>query len=113
MPLIPTRFVAFFSVPILRRAAFHVRRLTSGLDSSFFIRVGVILVGILVLATALVTVSERNEPGHEWHSIAGFFREFMDWLYWSVTTVMSAGDASQVHTAVSYTHLTLPTNREV
>jgi voltage-gated potassium channel len=102
MPLIPTRFAAFFSVPILRRAAFHVRRLTSGLDSSFFVRVGVILVGILITATALVTLSERNEPGHAWHSIAGFFREFMDWLYWSVTTVMSAGDASQVHTPIGY-----------
>jgi voltage-gated potassium channel len=26
----------------------------------------------------------------------------MDWLYWSVTTVMSAGDASQVHTVIGY-----------
>ena len=102
MPLIPTRFVAFFSVPILRRAAFHVRRLTSGLDSSFFVRVGVILVGILLFATALVTLAERDEPPHVWHTVEGFFREFMDWLYWSVTTVMSAGDASQVHTVIGY-----------
>lgn len=102
MALIPSRFAAFFSVPILRRAAFHVRRLTSGLDSSFFVRVGVILVGFLIFATALVTVSERNQPGHTWHTVGGFFREFMDWLYWSVTTVMSAGDASQVHTPIGY-----------
>ena len=26
----------------------------------------------------------------------------MDWLYWSVTTVMGAGDASQVHTPIGY-----------
>ena len=32
MALIPARFAAFFSIPILRRAAFHVRRLTSGMD---------------------------------------------------------------------------------
>ncbi len=47
MALIPTRFTTFFSIPILRRAAFHVKRLTSGLDSSFFVRVGVMLVGFL------------------------------------------------------------------
>ena len=102
MPLIPSRFAAIFSVPILRRAAFHVRRLTSGLDSSFFVRVGFILVGILLFATALVTLTERNEPPHVWHTAVGFLREFMDWLYWSVTTVMSAGDASQVHTPIGY-----------
>src|SRR4051794_32489273 len=102
MALIPSRFAAFFSVPILRRAAFHVRRLTSGLDSSFFVRVGIILVGILVFATALVTVAERDQQGHEWHTLRGFFDKFLESLYWSVTTVMSAGDASQVHTPIGY-----------
>ena len=36
MALIPKRLATFFSIPILRRAAFHAKRLTSGLDSSFF-----------------------------------------------------------------------------
>jgi voltage-gated potassium channel len=102
MALIPARFAAFFSIPILRRAAFHVRRLTSGMDRSFFTRVGVILVGFLILASALVTVAERDKEGSTWKSVGGFFREFMDWLYWSITTVMGSGDASQVHTPIGY-----------
>ena len=102
MPLIPSRFAAFFSIPILRRAAFHVRRLTSGMDSSFFFRIGVMLAGFLVLATAIVTVAERNKEGHTWDSVREFFAEFLDWLYWSVTTVMGAGDSSQVKTPIGY-----------
>ena len=102
MALIPARFAAFFSIPILRRAAFHVRRLTSGMDRSFFVRVGVILGGFLIIASALVTVAERDKDGSTWKNGGGFFREFMDWLYWSVTTVMGAGDASQVHTPIGY-----------
>ena len=102
MALIPARFAAFFSIPILRRAAFHVRRLTSGMDRSFFVRVGVILGGFLILASALVTVAERDKDGSTWRNGGGFFREFMDWLYWSITTVMGSGDASQVKTPIGY-----------
>ena len=71
-----------------------MKRLTSGMDSSFFVRVGVILVGFLIIASALVTVAERNKTGSTWQKPGGFFREFMDWLYWSITTVMGSGDAS-------------------
>ena len=102
MPLIPSRFAAFFSIPILRRAAFHVKRLTSGMDSSFFFKIGVMLTGFLVIATAIVTVAERNKEGHTWDSVREFFAEFLDWLYWSVTTVMGAGDSSQVKTPIGY-----------
>ena len=87
-----------FLIPILRRAAFHVRRLTGGMDRSFFVRVGVILGGFLIIASALVTVAERDKDGSTWKNGGGFFREFMDWLYWSMTTVMGSGDASQVQT---------------
>lgn len=102
MPLIPKRFATFFAVPILRRAAFHARRLTSGLDSSFFSRVGVALVGILVLSSALVTFMERNEPDTEWDTVGGFFGQFGGWFYWSLTTVMSAGESGRVSTVTGY-----------
>ncbi len=102
MALIPSRFAAFFSIPILRRAAFHVRRLTSGMDSSFFARVGVILAGFLILSSALVTFMERNQDDTEWHKVGGFFREFVGWFYWSLTTVMSAGESGRVNTVTGY-----------
>ena len=98
MALIPKRFTTFFSVPIFRRAAFHMKRLTSGLDSSFFFRIGILLVGFLVITSALVTLAERHKDGHAWHTGGGFFSQFMDWFYWSVTTVMGAGDSSHVTT---------------
>jgi voltage-gated potassium channel len=102
MPLIPLRFATFFSIPLLRRAAFHVKRLTSGMDSSFFARVGIVLVGILVAASALVTFMERNQEATKWTHVGGFFREFVGWLYWSLATVMSAGESGRVHTVTGY-----------
>jgi voltage-gated potassium channel len=102
MALVPARFAAFFSVPILRRAAFHVKRLTSGLDSSFFIRVGIVLVGILVAASALVTFMERDQPDTDWDTVGEFFKQFGGWFYWSLTTVMSAGESGRVHTVTGY-----------
>jgi voltage-gated potassium channel len=102
MALIPARFTTFFSIPILRRAAFHVKRLTSGLDSTFFSRIGVFLAAVLVLSSAICTFSERNQELTRWHHPGGFFREFLGWFYWSVTTVMGAGDSGRVHTVAGY-----------
>jgi hypothetical protein len=85
MALIPKRFATFFSIPIFRRAAFHVKRLTSGLDSSFFVRVGIVLAGFLLIASALVTLAERDSEGHL-DRPREFLSQFMDWLYWSLTT---------------------------
>jgi voltage-gated potassium channel len=96
MALIPTRFKAFFSLPLLRRAAFHFRRMTGGLDRAFYVRVGVVMVGFLVAAAAVVTVTERNEDGHEWDTAGEFFSQFLLSIHWAVTTVMAAGDASYV-----------------
>jgi voltage-gated potassium channel len=97
MALIPKRFATFFSIPIFRRAAFHVKRLTGGLDSSFFVRVGIVLAGFLLIASALVTLAEREREGHTWtrsrvpqpvHGLALLVAHH----------VMGAGDSSQVHT---------------
>jgi voltage-gated potassium channel len=102
MALIPSRFAMFFSIPILRRAAFHVKRLTSGMDRSFFVRVGIILIGLLILASALVTFMERDQGETRWRTVGGFFREFVGWFYWSLTTVMSAGESGRVTTVTGY-----------
>jgi voltage-gated potassium channel len=102
MALIPTRFTTFFSIPILRRAAFHMKRLTSGMDSSFFLRVGIFLTGVLVVCSALVTVMERTQPDRGFHNVGGFVKQFLGWFYWSLTTVMSAGESGRVHTVTGY-----------
>jgi voltage-gated potassium channel len=102
MAFVPKRFTAFFSIPILRRAAFHVRRLTSGMDGSFFVRIGIMLAAFLIIASALVTLSERHEELTKWDDLRGFFHELSGWIYWSVTTVMGQGDSARVHTWVGY-----------
>ena len=102
MALVPKRFSTFFSVPLLRRAAYHVKRLTSGLDSSFFARVGIVLAGCLFLSSALVTFMERDQAETKWSTVGGFFREFVGWFYWSLATVMSAGESGRVHTVTGY-----------
>ena len=38
--LVPQRFRLFFTLPLLRRAGFHLRRMTSGMDRAFFLRIG-------------------------------------------------------------------------
>ncbi len=98
MAFVPKRFVAFFSLPVLRRAAFHFRRMTGGLDRAFYVRVGVFMTGILIIAAAVVTVTERNEDGQEWETPGEFASKFLLSIHWAVTTVMAAGDASYVQT---------------
>lgn len=101
MAFVPKRFATFFSIPILRRAAFHMKRLTNGLDSSFFTRVGIALLGVLILSSAVVNLAERNGE-YKWHTVGGYFKQLGGWFYWSLTTVMSAGESGRVHTVTGY-----------
>jgi voltage-gated potassium channel len=102
MALIPTRVSTFFSIPIFRRAAFHVKRLTSGLDSSFFFRIGIVLGGFLLVSAAIVAWSEGFEDDSGKQTIRSFFDKFLESLYWALTTVMGSGDSSYVHTPIGY-----------
>ena len=100
--LVPKRLVAYFSIPVLRRAAFHFKRMTSGLDGDFFSRLGVVMAGFLLLAAGIVTLSERKEDGHEWDTVGEFLLQYIDSLYWAVTTSMAAGDSAYVQTPIGY-----------
>ncbi|WP_372735321.1 TrkA family potassium uptake protein [Nocardioides sp.] len=76
--------------------------MTSGLDGSFFRRLGAALLAILMLASVFVTLSERDKAGKEWNNVGEFFSQLFGWFYWSVTTVMGAGDSSQVRSWIGY-----------
>jgi voltage-gated potassium channel len=102
MRLVPKKVTIFFALPILRRASFHFRRMTSGMDGAFFGRVGVALAGFLVFTSLIVTFSERGKPDKEFDTVGEFFTQLAGWFYWSVTTSMSAGDSSQVRTPIGY-----------
>lgn len=101
MTLIPQRVLTYLSLPVLRRAAYHFRRMTGGLDRAFFIRVGIALVGILLLAALAVTFSEGYEdPRTGEESVASFLDKLLLSIHWAVTTVMAAGDPSYVSSPV-------------
>src|SRR3712207_2452890 len=100
MPLVPARVTAFFALPVLRRAAFHLRRMTGGLDRAFFVRISVFLAGILLLAALAVTFSEGYEDDDGKKTLGSFLHKFFLSVHWAVTTVMAAGDASFVQSPI-------------
>ena len=100
--LVPKRFKLFFALPLLRRAGFHLRRMTSGMDSAFFLRIGVALVGFLLFTSTILTLAERNKRrAHRTGTQVGqFFAQLGDWFYWSLTTSFGAGESGAVQTAI-------------
>ena len=86
-----------FAVPIFRRIAFHLRRLTAELDRGVFLRLGFGLFGIVLVAALVVTAIEGPR-----RSVGEFFSTLAGGVYWAVTTVMGSGDASYVHSPVGY-----------
>src|SRR5690242_17450683 len=93
MKRLRTRLAALFNVPLLSRLAFHVRRMTGGLERGFFLRLAVALSSFVVVAAGLLTAIEgpRDDVG----SIAS---KFGDSFYWGVTTVLGNGDTGYVET---------------
>jgi voltage-gated potassium channel len=82
----PTRVSALFNVPLLRRVAFHARRIGQQVDRHFFITLLTAIGGFVVVATLLVALFEDK------FTIGGIGNT----LYWAVTTVIGSGDASYV-----------------
>lgn len=82
---------AIVGMPIIARLAFHVRRMTGGLERGFFLRLFVGLFAFVLAAALLVTLVEapRWEPGE-------LAAKFGDSVYWGVTTVMGSGETSYV-----------------
>ncbi|HQF02378.1 MAG TPA: NAD-binding protein [Phycicoccus sp.] len=87
------RLARALSTPLMRRVAFHLRRIRTDLDIHFF-RALVTSVSItVVVAALLVTATEPDK-----RSLAGLARS----LYWAVTMVIGSGDASYVSGVVGY-----------
>jgi voltage-gated potassium channel len=91
------RIGVLVAVPLIRRIGFHVRRLTGGVDNSFYVRLLVGLSGIVIIAAALVAVAEGPHD-----SVGGFLGKLGTSFYWAVTTVMGSGDASYVSSPAGF-----------
>ena len=77
---------AFLHVPLLRRIAFHARRIGSQVDRHFFTSLMSAVLAFVVVATLLVAFFEGK------FTLAGIGAT----MYWAVTTVIGSGDASYV-----------------
>jgi voltage-gated potassium channel len=97
MGRIARRISTFVAAPLLRRFAFHLHRITGGVDRGFFIRLFLGLAGVVFLAAVLVTAMEGPKE-----SIGGVASKFSASFYWAVTTVMGSGDASYVTTPAGF-----------
>ena len=80
--------VAFpiLSSPLVRRVAWHIRRIGGKVDRRFFLSITQGIVAIVVLAAILITVLEKP-----W-TIDSFFDSFN----WGLATVLGSGDADFV-----------------
>ena len=91
------RIRAFAAVPLLRRFAYHARRLTGDVDRGFFLRLALGLAAVVFVAALLVAAIEGPRA-----SIGEFVSTLSASFYWAVTTVMGSGDASYVQTPAGY-----------
>jgi len=84
--MLPARLAAIFNVPLLRRVAFHARRVSGKLDRHFFTSLLTAVLVFVAVATIVVAALENKL------TIAGLGST----LHWAVTTVIGSGDASYV-----------------
>lgn len=94
---VPTRVKAIVAVPLVRRIAFHLRRLSGDLDRGFFLRLLLGLTSLVLLAALVVTLAEGPRD-----SVGQFLGTLVDAFYWAVTTVLGSGDSSYVHSPWGY-----------
>ena len=80
-------FRPLLALPVMRRVAFHGRRVTEGLDVHFFRTLAIALVAIVAVAALVVTLVEQEKRS---------FSGLLDSAYWAVTTVIGSGDSSYV-----------------
>ena len=91
MARVRRRVADLFAVPLLSRLAFHLRRMTGGLERGFFLRLFIALGGFVVVAAALLTVVEGPRD-----DARGMAAKFGNSFYWGITTVLGNGDTAYV-----------------
>ncbi|MFZ0141847.1 MAG: NAD-binding protein [Aeromicrobium sp.] len=90
------RLAGVVAAPFFARLGFHVRRITGGVDRTFFFRLLLGLGAIVLTAALLVAVAEGPRD------VGGFLAKVGTSFYWALTVVMGSGDASYVTTPAGY-----------
>ena len=84
--MFPSRFAALFNVPLLRRVAFHAKRISAQVDRHFFVSLLTAVLAFVAVATLLVSTFESKL------TLGGIGNT----VHWAITTVIGSGDASYV-----------------
>ena len=82
-PTIPLPALPLAS-PIIRRVAWHVRRVAGQLDRRFFLTLAEGIVGFVLVAAILITLFEKPST----------FESIFDSFNWGIATVLGQGDAA-------------------
>src|SRR5258705_2267569 len=86
MPRLPVPALPILASPIIRRVAWHVRRMAGQLDRRFFLSLVEGIVGVVVIAAILITIFEKPRT----------FESLFDSFNWGIATVLGAGDSAFV-----------------
>src|SRR5688572_29014801 len=84
--MVPARLLTFLHVPLLRRVAFHAKRISAQVDRHFFVSLLTAVLAFVAAATLFVALFESKL------TLAGVGTT----LHWAITTVIGSGDASYV-----------------
>ncbi|MEO8437174.1 MAG: hypothetical protein ABI562_01855, partial [Chloroflexota bacterium] len=83
MPKLPLPVLAS---PLIRRVAWHLRRVAGQLDRRFFISLTEGIIGVVIVAAILITVLEKPLR----------IESLFDSFNWGIATVLGAGDSAFV-----------------
>jgi voltage-gated potassium channel len=93
-----SRFTWFAANPVIRRIAFHARRIAGGMDRRFFLALIEGAAFFVVVAALLVTLIEKPWQEGPQAAIGAFGQS----INWAVFTVLGQGDASYVSSLGGY-----------
>ena len=85
-PEMPKLALPILASPIIRRVAWHIRRVGGQLDRRFFITLGEGILGIVAIAAVLITLLEKQPT----------LENLFDSFNWGIATVLGQGDAGFV-----------------
>ena len=88
-------FVALLANPIVRRVAWHTRRIAGAVDRRFFLSLAEGAAAFVAIAALLVTVLEKPWTVGPGRAVEEFGKSFN----WAIFTVLGQGDSSYVSSA--------------
>ena len=82
----PLARLSLIDSPMVRRVAWHVKRMVGQLDRRFFMSLAQGIIGFVLAAAVLITLFEKS-----WT-----FESIFDSFNWGIATVLGQGDSSYV-----------------